>query len=93
MLNNKNEGLGIEGANLILDKVICYSCQEACEKYLNELQYRKDLNIPDINKLYLTKQSGIYFPTHLCERVSPEEVATASKALIDMVCFCNAHHL
>ena len=45
-----------------------------------------------INKIYLTKQSGIYFPIHLCERVSQEEVATASKALIDMVCFCNAHH-
>ena len=78
-----DSNLGIEGTNVILDKVVCPPCQEACESYIDNLDYWKGITIPDVNKIYLTKQSGKQFETHEWERLGGY--------LIENVCFCNAH--
>ena len=85
----KRTHLGIEGANVILNKVVCESCQVACETYVTELRsnsdYWQDKTISEINKIYLVKQSGNQFVTHECDRIYPLQ------AVVDSICFCNAH--
>ena len=76
--------LGIEGANVILDKVVCPPCQEACISYIEQTPYGNGIAIPDVNKIYLVKQSGTQFESHECERGIQEDV-------LSEVCFCNAH--
>ena len=76
--------LGIEGTYMILDKVVCPPCQEACISYIEQTPYGNEIIIPDVNKIYLVKQSGKHFKSHDCERGIQEEVA-------DAICFCNAH--
>ena len=76
--------LGIEGTNMILDKVVCPPCQEACISYIEQTPHWKELVIPDVNKIYLVKQSGKQFQSHECERTIQEDV-------LSEVCFCNAH--
>ena len=74
-----SSNLGIEGMNVILDKVVCPPCQEACTSYIEQLDYSKCIPIHDVNKIYLSKQSGKQFEAHECERLE------------EGLCFCNAH--
>jgi len=85
----KHTHLGIEGANVILNKVVCEPCQVACDTYITQLlsnsEYWQGKTIGEINKIYLAKQSGKQFEVHECERIYPKE------AMVDSICFCNAH--
>lgn len=85
----KRTHLGIEGANVILNKVVCEPCQVACDTYVTQLrsnsEYWQGKTVSEINKIYLAKQSGNQFVTHECERIYPKE------AMVDSICFCNAH--